>query len=175
MQKEFRKMVYNDLPAIKKYKEEFIKSEENMDGTGGLSAAVNIEEWFCRSVENENENSLSDKLVPAIQYIYIDHSTNKIIGMLQLRLKLNQYLTTIGGHIGYSINPTERKKGYGKQMLEQALIEAKKQGLEKVLLTCDSDNQGSRKIIESNRGILEETIFNEERAKTINRYWIYLE
>lgn len=92
-----------------------------------------------------------------------------------MRLKLNQYLTSIGGHIGYSINPTERKKGYGKQMLKQALIEAKKQGLEKVLLTCDSDNQGSRKIIESNRGILEETIFNEERAKTINRYWIYLE
>lgn len=114
MENEFRKMVYKDLPAIKKYKEEFIKSEENMDGTGGLSAAVNIEEWFCRSVENENENSISDKLVPAIQYIYIDHSTNKIIGMLQLRLKLNQYLTTIGGHIGYSINPTERKKGYGK-------------------------------------------------------------
>lgn len=175
MEKEFRKMIYQDIAVIKNYKEEFIKSQESMDGTGGLSAVENVEEWFYHSVGNEKENNDSDKLVPAIQYIYIDHSTNKIVGMLQLRLKLNQYLTTIGGHIGYSINPTERKKGYGKQMLEQALIEAKKQGLEKVLLTCDSDNQGSRKIIESNRGILEGTIFNEERAKTINRYWIYLE
>jgi predicted acetyltransferase len=94
--------------------------------------------------------------------------------MLHLRLELNDYLLNYGGHIGYSIAPSERKKGYGSIMLKEALHKARDFQLEKVLITCDDDNPGSYKVIENNQGIIENKIFYEATGKYVRRYWIAL-
>jgi len=97
---------------------------------------------------------------------------DEFIGRLSLRHELNDFLHKFAGHIGYFISPKYRHKGYGKLILELGLEFAGDKGFEKVLLTCDDDNIGSRKIIESNGGIYENKIFDERVDKYKLRYWI---
>lgn len=95
------------------------------------------------------------------------------IGRVSIRHSLNEYLLREGGHIGYDIRPSERQKGYGRMILELALPEAKKLGIEKILVTCDSTNVGSKKIIESHGGILENEVpASEPGEPSILRFWI---
>jgi len=96
----------------------------------------------------------------------------RLVGVLKLRHYLNEFLEKHGGHIGYGIRPSERRKGYGDKILQLALPEAKKLGLEKVLLTCNDDNLGSISIIEKSGGILQDKI--ESGGKLTRRYWINL-
>src|SRR5699024_7191960 len=94
--------------------------------------------------------------VPAMQYALVnDENEPKIIGMLQLRLELNDYLFRFGGHIGYSIHVSERKKGYGSKLLSLGLDKARDLKMDKLLITCTKGNIGSAKVIEKNGGRLE--------------------
>ena len=77
----------------------------------------------------------------------------------------------MAGHIGYKIRPSERRKGYGKLICRLAIGEARKLGIGDILITCDDDNIGSRKIIEANGGQLQDIIDNNRAALT-RRYWI---
>jgi predicted acetyltransferase len=99
---------------------------------------------------------------------------NDYIGRLILRYGLNEHLLHIGGHIGYEIRPSRRRQGYGKLILKYGLERAKDSGLERVLLTCDEDNLGSRRIIESHGGMLENIIKVEQWPAKVCRYWIQL-
>ena len=81
------------------------------------------------------------------------------------------YLT--GGHIGDGIRPSERGKGYGTELVRLALIECKKLGIHRVLMTCDKDNIASAKTILRNGGVLENEVVNEE-GEIEQRYWIEL-
>jgi len=113
-------------------------------------------------------------------------ANNEYVGQVSIRPQLTTpYLLTYGGHIGYSIRPSKRKRGYGIQTLSLALNVAKKNKLNKVLVTCDSDNVGSRKIIEYNGGCFETAIpmtqssfrtegRHSERGIKKLRYWIPL-
>ncbi len=93
----------------------------------------------------------------------------RALGFLHLRLRLNENLLKQGGHIGYSIRPTERRKGYAKEQLRLGLLEAKKKNITKALVTCHDDNEGSRKVILANGGQLEDVL------DAVERYWISLE
>ncbi len=90
------------------------------------------------------------------------------VGIIKLRHELNDSLRRQGGHIGYSIRPSERCKGYGKLMLEAVLIPARHLGLETVLLTVFNSNLASRKVVEGCGGRLERS------DKGICYYWIDL-
>ncbi|MGC2234718.1 MAG: GNAT family N-acetyltransferase [Pyrinomonadaceae bacterium] len=96
----------------------------------------------------------------------------RIIGRSDLRHRLNANLEDVGGHIGYDIRPTERRKGYGTLILKLTLEKAKNRGLKRVLLTCAADNTGSAKIIEKNGGKLSEQEISKTTGKMISRYWI---
>ncbi len=98
---------------------------------------------------------------------------DRILGAIQVRHHIDHpNLKVVGGHIGYGIRPSERRKGYAKEMLRLALSEARKIELKEVLITCDDDNIGSYKTIEANGGVFESTILVE--GKNIRRYWISL-
>ncbi len=85
---------------------------------------------------------------------------------------MTEHLMAVGGHIGYAIRASMRGKGYGNKILELAIPEAKKLGIDRVLVTCDVTNLASRKIIEKNRGILENQVRNPETGIDKLRFWI---
>ena len=77
-----------------------------------------------------------------------------------------------GGHIGYTVRPTERCKGYATQMLHRALEHCRDIGLERVLLTCDPKDIASCRTIEKCNGIMENEIQYENTDELVRRYWI---
>lgn len=97
---------------------------------------------------------------------------NKILGAIDIRHKLNDFLRFRGGHIGYGIRPSERKKGYASLMLSLALKECRNLGLLNVLITCSKSNFGSAKTIINNGGILDSE--DIDNGVIFQRYWIYL-
>ena len=174
---------YLELPSIERekdaieYIEEFYKYDSQIHGTGSLDRELKkgktYEEWLDNNIKLHEEDYASEKgLVPAYTYFLIRENDNKIVGMIDLRLYLNDYLRNIGGHIGYSIRPTERRKGYNKINLYLILKEAQKNNLGKVLITCADYNDGSRKTILSFGGRFEKTTFDESDNETMELYWI---
>ena len=108
----------------------------------------------------------------------------RYLGQTSIRPDLRtRYLITYGGHVGYSIRPRQRRRGYGRRILGLALQRCRGLGLERVLVTCDEDNVASRRIIEANGGLYENglvmdagTARAEGRGGEIRklRYWIDL-
>ena len=113
---------------------------------------------------------IPETFVPHTTYWLINESED-ILGVVNIRQRLNERLLQIGGHIGYGIRPSERRKGYATAILELALEKTKVMGLEKVLVTCNKDNIGSAKTIINNGGILESE-FEEDWGNIVQRYWI---
>lgn len=153
------------------YREQFATEEDGIHGSSGLAFTQSIEDWL---VEIENARDIAtvrEGWVPAEQYIALDKE-NKIIGMLNFRKSLNDFLLQSAGHIGYSVAPSERRKGYATKMLQLALLEAHKFGLSKVLITCTDDNLGSIGVIENNGGVLEDVRIDPYDNQLTRRYWI---
>lgn len=97
------------------------------------------------------------------------------IGLLTLRLHLNEQFLHSGGHIGYVVRPSKRRCGYGTALLRLGLDKARERGLQRVLLTCNETNIGSRKIIETNGGQFENAVVVEGQEDQKLRYWITLD
>ena len=96
----------------------------------------------------------------------------QIVGRLSLRHCLNDFLERIGGHIGYGVIPSCRQQGYATEMLKQALPICASLGIKKVLITCDIDNIGSRKVVERCGGIFENLTDDSQLEVQKRRYWI---
>ena len=103
----------------------------------------------------------------------VRESDNKIIGMINIRHYLNDYLMGQSGHIGYGVRPNERQKGYATKMLELGLEKCIELGIDKVLVICDKTNIGSAKTIEKNNGKLENEGINDAGVPVL-RYWVKL-
>ncbi len=97
----------------------------------------------------------------------------RVVGLIAIRHRLTKKLRRYGGHIGYIVAPSARRKGYGTRMLKLALSRARKLGLKRVLITCSPRNRASRKIIERNGGVLKDTVPGGGRRATL-RYWLNL-
>ncbi|MEV2249635.1 GNAT family N-acetyltransferase [Streptomyces sp. NPDC050147] len=103
--------------------------------------------------------------VPVTTLWYADGA--HYLGRLAIRHNVDtRFLREYGGHIGYDVRPTARRRGHATAMLTGALPYARALGLASVLVTCDTDNTGSRKVIESAGGT-----FEDERGGKL-RYWI---
>jgi predicted acetyltransferase len=79
-----------------------------------------------------------------------------VVGRISLRHSLNPWLLEVGGHIGYAVRPTARRRGYATEALRLMMAVAGEHGIDPALVTCDDDNVGSRKVIEANGGVLED-------------------
>jgi len=121
--------------------------------------------------EYESDTMKNRNMVPATLYFLCDEE-GRILGAADFRHRLNGYLEKFGGNIGYGIRPSERMKGYGTKMLMLLLEEIKISNLDRVLITCFSDNVGSARIIEACSGELENIVNDNGRDK--NRYWVRL-
>ncbi|PIM79635.1 GNAT family N-acetyltransferase [Fusobacterium pseudoperiodonticum] len=157
---------------IIKYKEESLAESPIINGSAGLDRFSSIEIWFEELKKRSCEDTVPKGLVPSSTYLVIREKDNYIVGMIDIRHYLNEYLTEAGGHIGYGVRKTERNKGYAKQMLKLALEKCKELKIKRVLITCDEDNIASEKVILSANPKLED-IRNVD-GENKKRFWIDL-
>ncbi|MBE6684984.1 MAG: GNAT family N-acetyltransferase [Ruminococcaceae bacterium] len=159
---------------IAEYRQEFLDAGDSMDGTGPLRRIDDPHEYLKLCKEYESTKEVSAHLVPATQFLFIRKSDNRLVGMLQVRHCFNDYLEKYAGHIGYSVRPSERRKGYAKEMLKMALPFCRELGLNKVLITCTDGNIGSEKTILANGGVYESTVHEPNDNVDLKRFWITL-
>ncbi len=157
---------------ISAYRKEFLDRGDSMDGTGALGRMDEPKQWIEHCLMCKNPDTVPDGLAPATQYIFVRESDDKIVGMLQIRHYFNEYLEQYGGHIGYSVAPSERRKGYASQMLQLSLQKCKELGIHRVLITCNDDNEASRGTILKNGGKYESTVYDPNEGINLQRYWI---
>ena len=157
---------------IIKYKEESLAESPIINGSAGLDRFSSIEIWLEELKKRSCEDTVPEGLVPSSTYLGVREKDNYIVGMIDIRHYLNEYLTQVGGHIGYGVRKTERNKGYAKQMLKLALEKCKELKIKKVLITCDEDNIASEKVILSANAKLED-IRNVD-GENKKRFWIDL-
>ena len=165
---ELRRPTLADKETVLEMMAEFEHSQSAHDG--GFWDAENFvyEEWLESNQNHEMGINLPEGWVPDIQLVAFTKD-GKAVGFLNLRLRLNDFLLEEGGHIGYSIRPSERGKGYAKEALCQGLQVAKGKNIKQALVTCSTENPASRAVILANGGIYEDVRNGTER------YWIDLE
>lgn len=158
---------------VEEYLQEFFDNGEyEIAGDGGLDRIKNFDKWL-RKVQNDlSEKNIEDNRIPATLYLTVRKSDNKVVGNLQIRHKLNEKLLQYGGHIGDSVRPSERRKGYATEQIRLALKKCKELGIDNVLMDCDKTNIGSAKSIINNDGILENEVYIDNEL--VQRYWISL-
>ena len=160
------------LSQIWEYKAEFLENGDSMDGTGPLRKSETPEEYYGRVQSYLSEETLPEGLVLATQFLCVRKSDNRLVGMLQARHYLNDYLRQFAGHIGYSVRPSERRKGYAVWMLHNVLPFFKSIGVDSVMVTCNDYNEGSRRTILKNGGVYEGTAYYEPDNENLEKYWI---
>lgn len=126
---------------------EFYAYNSNINGTGGLRRFLDDYESWLVKLDNDLHTKPTEEKVPSVTYFLIRQNDNKIVGMINIRLALNERLRNSSGNIGYSIRPTERGKGYNKINLYLGLQKAKEFGIEEVLLDAAVENPASWKTI----------------------------
>ena len=166
--------LYYEVPSLSRKEEaiEYIKEHHEynsrINGSGGLDKYIDDYEGWLQKLEDYKQPT--EDRVPALTYFLVRESDNKIIGMANIRLYLNDRLREEGGHIGYGIRPSERRKGYNKINLYRALEVCQEQGIEEVVLDCNKDNLGSSRTMIALGGIKQyEKMHNGE---LIERYAI---
>ena len=137
--------------AVMDYRRRFLCAGEVLHGCAGLERFERYGGWLQMTRDNCREETGHAPLVPVL---------------------LAQGEKGGGGHIGYSVHPDLRRRGYAKQMLSLALEECRKMGMRRVLVTCDKENAASARTIRANGGVLENEV--EAGGRTTQRYWIAL-
>ncbi len=152
------------IPGIRTF--EGVKDFENL-------GKMNFQQWLDDLENNKNEENLPKDYSTHTFYL-VENNESKIVGAIGLRWKEVPVLMEYGGFIGYSIRPTERGKGYATEMLKLGLRKFKEMDSkrERVLITCKDFNIPSKKVIEKNNGVYENSFYNEDDGFTYLRYWI---
>ena len=162
---ELRRPRLADKETVLEMMAEFEKYQSPHDGGFWDTENFVYEEWLETNMQKEMGINLHENRVPSIQFVSFD-DVGHALGFLNLRLSLNEDLLNYAGHIGYSIRPSERGKGYAKETLRQGLQVAKEKNIKKALVTCSVNNPASRAVILVNGGILEDV------RNGVERYWI---
>ena len=133
---------------------------------------LSYSQWLCKLENSLREETVAPGLVPSTTLLALKKETGEMVGVIDIRHRLNDSLLAFGGHIGYSVRPSLRRQGYGTRMLHLALEECRRIGLERVLITCDLPNLASAAVIRNNGGKLENQV--EDQGEIVCRYWIQL-
>lgn len=139
------------LNQIDGFRREMLESGSRMDGCGPLRRVKSPEGFveYCRAAER-GEFPRAD-MVPATQFLFVREQDGVIVGMLQVRHRLNARLAACGGHIGYCVRPSERRKGYATAMLAAALPYCRALGIDPVVIF--TANEASARVVRANGGV----------------------
>jgi predicted acetyltransferase len=146
--------------------------EKEIHGMGG-NAKEDFEAFVRELREKAMGIDLADGLVAASTYWLV--SGDRVIGTCNLRHRLTEALLDFGGHVGYSVRPSERRKGYATLMLKLVLEKARQLGIRRALITCDRDNIASGRVIQNNGGVLGSESHSPQSGRIARRYWIELQ
>lgn len=153
-------------------KQEFFAHGEQVINGSALLDQLDFPQWLKYTVQNRKLETVRNDWVVCETFFAVREGDGKIVGMLDLRHNLDHpFLAAYGGHIGYAVRPSERRKGYATRMLELALVRAKELGIPRVMLGCYAENLASAKTILHCGGILtEEKPYVD--GKSMLLYWI---
>ena len=154
---------------------EFREHNSAINGTGGLDDYLEkstYEKWLKKIISEIDIANIPQSKVPALTYFYVREDDNTIVGMVNLRLALNDFLRKEGGHVGYCIRPTERNTHYATDMLGKALQIYDKLGIKEIILTCDKLNIASANVIKKCGGKLDSEFYSDAFKEVIERYVI---
>ena len=169
----FPRMEYKEK-AIE-YIKEFYEYGSEVNGSGSLDRYLKeatYEEWLEKVIAQVDIANIPEDKVPSLTYFYVRETDDRIIGMINIRLALNDFLRKEGGHIGYSIRPTERRKRYATDMLEEGLRVLHTIGVREVYVSCDRENPASAGVIKNCGGTLKEEFYSEVFGETLQMYTI---
>ena len=166
----------NMKDEILDYLQEFRDNKSDIHGIGSIDKINDkylFEDAFEDCLKLEDDDYAENiNMCPGKLYFLIRESDNRIVGNINIRWNLNEKMLQYAGHIGYSIRPTERRKGYNKINLYLILKKAQEFNLDKVMLGCNVTNIGSDKTIIGLGGILERTGTDPYDNEKTNVYWI---
>lgn len=149
------------------------KDKDSFAGCGNLEQCGSAEEWIQTVRRGSAKETCPEGKVPANVYLALRESDQRIVGVIDLRHHIDHpVLGTWGGHIGYIVRPSERRKGYATEMLRMVLAKCKQRGMGEVMVTCSKDNAVSEKVILANGGEYEKDVLVD--GEIIKRYWIKL-
>ena len=140
------------------YRRECEAADSDMDGCGPIDTSESARQWLADTRAYADPATVPEGKVQATQFLAVRASDGRLVGMIQIRHYFNEYLEKYAGHIGYSVRPSERRKGYAKEMLRLALPYCKSIGLDRVLIACEPGNPASRRTILANGGVYECTV-----------------
>lgn len=149
------------------YIQEFLDYGSEINGVGSLDRYMNDYDGWLEKLEVDRTMEPNENRVPADTYFLVRESDDRIIGMINIRHCLNENLRLIGGHIGYSVRPTERRKGYNKVNLYLGLLRCQELGIDEVLMDCDADNLGSARTMQALGGRLVREWYEPNIYKTV--------
>ena len=132
---------------------------------------------FERFIQLSSDEAVGRNLAPGRvpqSIFWLVRDGQRILACSRLRHTLNTFLEQVGGHIGYDVRPSERRRGYGTQILRMTLDKARDLGLKQVLVTADSPNVASWRIIEKNGGVLHGQELSQHTGQLLRKYWIEL-
>ncbi|KHD44187.1 GNAT family N-acetyltransferase [Streptococcus hongkongensis] len=162
---QLRRPDKGDKETILEMMVEFEENNSPHDGGFWDKESFDYDNWLKRNFDNEIGIELPENWVPSIQFVAFDDN-GMALGFLSLRLRLTDHLLEVGGHIGYSVRPSQRNKGIAKQMLTEGIKVARQKNIQEILVTCHENNPASRAVIMANFGRLEDT------RNHVERYWI---
>ena len=169
-----RKPTMQDGEQVMAMRSEILASDDGEDafaGCGDLRGAADMQEWLAILHRREDEENVPEGQVPSASYVAVRKNDGRIVGIIDLRYHIDHPILGLwGGHMGYTVRPCERGKGYAKEMLRQNLLNCRARGMERVMVTCSETNPASERVILANGGVYEKTV--EVDGEEIKRYWI---
>lgn len=154
---------------------EAVKDPDPFAGCAGLQDVDTFEEWvdFKRRLEEKYGEGYTGSEV----FLAVRKTDDKLVGIIDYRHPLTDFLLHFAGNIGYTVRPGERKRGYGSAMLDMMLRICREFGESRVLVVCDRENEASRRTIKNCGGVMENEVPDTVGvcySGTIQRYWIDL-
>lgn len=152
--------------ALAYRREHFMHGEKIICGSELFDKTESYEEWLSAVTLNTDPKTVNENWVVTDTFFAVRNSDGRIIGMIDLRHTLNDFLKDMG-NCGYSVRPSERKKGYATQMLSQLLLVAKEAGMRQLHISVEKENTASIKVIQKHGGVYERSFSCEGEVADI--------